>query len=695
MAGRKQKKVPRRSASTSIDNRIKINNNERMYKNRLWILPYSVLTLILTVLASGIGGRALWCDEICRIFAQRMTVSQLLAFENIRLFETQTPVGYLFMRPIQILLGMETGAFVCISLCAAIIVSATLITFEHVFGKRPPVAIALLIAINPFLIYHGSELSIYTLWAAAAALIMMLLIVHWESPRLRDTILLGIVATFFISVQFAGMFIWLGISSAVFLGTWMDFGLKKSIRRIPVLVIPAAINLPMYMAAKNVPQHLSFVTPMEWTWARLGTIFSQLSNYIVTLLPSLTGGSWLGCSLLVIGIFYLIYANRRHRYVGLIAAVMVASITLFVGYTLMRNYSILAGRYWIYASAPAQFLVAAGLYAFLNAPTYSQGFRRIGWCLTLILVVLNMIATGAVLSQEGRQAPYKKLQAYLQSLKPDRTVISVNYYENRFLGHYYPIPNNGTRISPAAWEEGAEARIRGVKKIQKLVPDAIGFVSGNDLKPEYERAGFPLNTGFVYRWSRLLKIATQLHIFPEPASELYPFALYHETREALSSIANTNGVPVSLPVSGFKAASFRNPQGELFFGLMSPSQLVLDVYIPSNNVLKSSELKLSAISYRTTQLHVTRDAQTVCLQSLNNSSTDAQGFYIPQKKQFKGLPNPDYLVEDGMQFVLVMNPQNLTIPLGRLSSGWHTITLNTAQNTPWMILAHACVPGEK
>jgi hypothetical protein len=385
------KKVPQ---TASIDNRIKINNNDRMYRNRLWILPYSALTFTLAVLASGIGGRALWCDEICRIFAQRMTISQLLAFENIRLFETQTPVGYLFMRPIQTLLGMETGAFVCIALCAAIIISATLITFEHVFGKRPPVLIALLIAMNPFLIYHGSELSIYTLWAAAAALIMMLLIVHWESPRLKETLLLGIVATFFISVQFAGMFIWLGISSAVFFGAWMDFGFKKSIRRMPVLVIPAAINLPMYIAAKNVPQHLSFVTPMEWTWTRLETIFSQLSNYILTLLPALTGGNWLGCFLLVIGLFYLIYANRKYRYVGLIASIMVASITLFVGYTLMRNYSILAGRYWIYASAPAQLLVAVGLYALLNATVYSKALRGLGWCLTSMLVALNSSFTG-------------------------------------------------------------------------------------------------------------------------------------------------------------------------------------------------------------------------------------------------------------------------------------------------------------
>jgi hypothetical protein len=234
-----------------------------------------------------------------------------------------------------------------------------------------------------------------------------------------------------------------------------------------------------------------------------------------------------------------------------------------------------------------------------------------------------------------------------------------------------------------------------VKKIQKLIPDAIGFLSSNDLKSEYERAGFSLNTGFVYRWSWLLHVATKLYVFPEPASEPYPFAFYHETPEALSSAANTNGVSVVLPVSGFKAASFRNSQGELFFGLMSLSQLELDVYIPSNSVLKSSALNLSAISYRTTQLHVTLGAQTVCVQSLNNSSTDAQGFYIPQKKQFKGLPNPDYLISDGMQFVLIMNPQNLTIPLGRLSFGWHKIMLSTSQNTPWMILSHACVPVEK
>ena len=64
---------------------------------------FALITLLLCVQSSGIAGRALWCDEILRINGQGMSVAQLMRFEHLKTFCTQTTAAYLFMRPWQLL----------------------------------------------------------------------------------------------------------------------------------------------------------------------------------------------------------------------------------------------------------------------------------------------------------------------------------------------------------------------------------------------------------------------------------------------------------------------------------------------------------------------------------------------------------------------------------------------------------------
>lgn len=658
----------------------------------MWLLPYAFITFILSLVSSGVGGRALWCDELLRIFAQRMTVSQLLAFENIRLFETQTPVGYLFMRPAQLLFGMETGAFLCIAVYGSIILVSVLLILEYILKERPHPIVSMVLATNPFLVYQSSELGLYTMWATVGALLLLILVSRWEAPRIRDFIVTGCLATFFVSVQFEGMFIWFGISAAVFLGTWWLRGFKPSLQWVPSLLLPALINLPMYIVAKDVPQHLTDSKTTDWS--RLGDMVLRIIEYTRGLLPSLTGGSWLGVLFLIMGAVIIFQKRREMRHVVIVCTVMIFSIVFYVGFLALRNYYFLAGRYWIYAVAPALVLVGVGLNELLKRTHHQKLLYPLGMGVTGMMLVLNLIGSGAVVSQAGRQAPYKKLQAYIQAQAKERTVICINYYENRFLGGYYPIPNNGTRLSPAAYEEGVEARIRGTQKILQLVPDAMVYISGEEAQQERQRAGSTGDQGFVYQPPKLIGWAHQLCLFPEPASKPYPHALCHETRATLSAKADTNGVPITLPVSGFNAVSFRNPQGELFFGLMSPSQIQIDIYVPQKVQFLPSELQIVNVSYRSSGLQLSIDGRPASLESPQLSITEAQGYYMPQKKQFKGLPDPSYLVQDGMNFVLAMQPKQLNIPLGILQPGWHTVTFVSTQKSPWLILSHNLCAGK-
>ena len=74
---------------------------------------FALVTLLLCVLSSGIAGRALWCDEILRINGQSMSVAQLMRFEHLKTFCTQTTAGYLFMRPWQLLFGWRRAVASC------------------------------------------------------------------------------------------------------------------------------------------------------------------------------------------------------------------------------------------------------------------------------------------------------------------------------------------------------------------------------------------------------------------------------------------------------------------------------------------------------------------------------------------------------------------------------------------------------
>ena len=94
-----------------------------------------VLTFLLALAGSVVGGRALWTDEILRILGQRLSVADLLAYEHLKTFCTQTPSAYLFMRPWQSLCGMETGGALLPALAGAVTVCAILFALRQVLGR--------------------------------------------------------------------------------------------------------------------------------------------------------------------------------------------------------------------------------------------------------------------------------------------------------------------------------------------------------------------------------------------------------------------------------------------------------------------------------------------------------------------------------------------------------------------------------
>jgi len=655
-------------------------------KNKLWSAPYLLFVFVLTLACSGFGGRALWVDEMLCAFTQRMSILQILSHEHLRRYDGLPPLGYLLLRPFQLIFGLETGAHIFTALCTVVIAGAVLHTLCHIIGKRPHPVVSIAVVTNPFLIWHGSEFRFYSLLAAFGSLIMCQLIVDGVPEKLKSNLCLGLLGVLFINSIYSGIFIWSFLAAMILLYVWIADSFKKALRLVPVFAIPILISLPLYIVAMRAQQHLG--TKNGITKDALMNLFPNVTNYLVKVFPMLTGCWWLGALIFAFGLFYLI-SKRQLRYEAFILCSLIAGIIPFLCFSYLRQYLMPATRYWLYAVSPVLLLVALGIHTILSVPTRKWDPAYLGRIVIAFLFIGHIVALSAIVCLDGRFPPYKKIQAYIKSLPPDRTIVTINYYDNRFLGGYYPIPNNGTRISPAAWEEGEAARLRGMKKILNLTPDALIYINGDEFYNEYNKTGCSTTNGFTHHPSITLKLAHKLHLFPEPWQKPYSISLHHMARESLSENADARKLPVTLPVSGFKAVSFRNSQGELFFGLMTPSEIRFDVYVPKTASIQSRALELSCVSYRSSTLHVSVDGKTDSAHRQLNL-THASGLYIPQKQQFKGLPNSEYLVLDGMNFVLAMRPQSLRIPLGTLDAGWHTISIGSVQNSPWIVLSHTC-----
>jgi hypothetical protein len=620
------------------------------------------------------------------------------------------------MRPWQKLLGMETGGFVLSALCGAVVTAAVLLTVRRILDRRPHGLAALLVATNPLLIYYGSELAFYSLWAAAGAVAFALLTEqcyeggNGAPPQPRTlaatlrTVALVAAGTAFIAFHFAGLFVWIGVAAAVLAIALRTGGWRLCLRRLPALAVPALLNLPMYIGASRAPEHLGTKT-MQLT--HMGAMLRDVGTYVVGLVPMLTGGWWFGIALFLVGASALLRGGAPRRRILALSVAMTASVILFLSYSHLRDYMPRVSRYWVYAVAPMLTVLAVGLQRLLTIDTARgannarfpwRGWsgRAAGWTLGLAVLAGNAIAVGALLQEEGRPHPYARLQRYLGSLPAARHVVSPNFYENRFFGGYYPIPNGGRLLSPCAWEEGRDARVRGLRDIWALAPNAVAYVTDSDRAAEFKDAGVvQLDDGFQHRWPRLLRLAWEWGLYPEPqpARPVAP-GLFHETRASLAAAAQTAGKPVVVPEPGWTLVQFRTPQNAMRFALLAgedASELELVVYVPSSAALDGNhQLELVMASYRATRLGVNVNGRAVPGTSPQLPATRARSQYLPQRQTFEGLPKPEHLLAAGMQFAVELQPATVGIALGDLPAGWSIVRLSAAQRTPWLLLSHAC-----
>lgn len=657
---------------------------------------FALITLLLCVLSSGVAGRALWCDEILRINGQSMSVTQLMRFEHLKTFCTQTTAGYLFMRPWQLLFGMETGGSIVSALSGGVITFSTLLSISFLLGwKRPHPLASLLVATNPLLIYYGSELAFYGMWAAAAAvafaLHVRLLTLDEGELRVCRWLAAGLVlaGTAVVAFHFAGIFVWSFTAAAALLCIWHAAGFRQALAFIPVYAIPVLVNLPMYIGSMRAPEHLGTKTLQL---DRLGSVVPALWSYAHRLFPALIGGRGLGVALVAVGAVSLLRASAKSRRVFMVAVVSIAAILPFLAYSHLREYMPVVARYWVCALAPALALLGAGAH-FLSAEVRRLPLRVVGWVLAAAVLCGNALVAAAMIDADWRPQPYRLMQQYMAGLPPVRNLVFPNHYESRFFSGYYALPNRGRAIFPSIWEEGEEARVDGLRAIWKLVPDAICYASSREVETELKQSGIVRSgRGFVWKPSRMMLASYKLKLHPEPPIEAEkPMFLLHETRETLAAAAEREGAPVIVPSPGWMLVNYRNAKGAMQFGLIAqgPSYPGLQVYIPkSADPGREWRLGVDLLSY----VNLALEAKTGG-RALGGShvvrKTAAESLFIPQRKGLPDLPSPDDWVRMGHQFAIHAPAETVTISLGVLPPGWHEVSLDSGRKAaPLVLTAH-------
>ena len=552
----------------------------------LWI--WSSVSFVVSLLSSSTGGRALWCDEILRINGQHYTLEQLFAFKHLHDFCTQTPTGYLFLRPFQLLLGYEFGGNLVASASAAIITACVLLTVRRFNdGRYCRWPVAAVVALNPLLIYYGSELSFYGMFAAAFAVAFALVFTLDDETGFRGQLVryigFAVAGALFITFHFAGMFVWAGFAAAVTIDRWMRGGFKAAFNRGLLLFIPMAVNIPMYLGAEGKAIHLG---TQKVDWGKLATLPGALWHYLYSLFPSFTGGSIVGVAVFAIGVYFLLLRDATRRAASYALSATLA-ILFFLGYSGLHDYVPPVARYWVYALTPVLFIVAMALEGL------AVKRRVVAFAFAGVILAANLVADSVMFFAEGRNYPYARFQAAVPSEVP--AVVYVNHYETRFFGGYYALLEGVGKAIPSYWEQGEKVRAEGLKLLNRLSPLSPVYIQDDAQEKMSIAAGWTPGKRVDATMPPTFPLAKKLNLNPEPANAAAStLRLFVPTVEELIAESEAKGEARFLPGKGWRLLQSPPKKADQpftpFLYLAPGAKAELKVYVPK--ALRGKDLTL-------------------------------------------------------------------------------------------------------
>lgn len=519
-------------------------------KRKRFPLVWAFLSFVLSLCSSSLLGRSLWCDEIIRISAQKnYTIAQLFAGDALKAFDSQSPIGYLILRPIQALLGIELGGFLVAALAAAVVVYFVLKTLDLLLGGERHWLVGAVVALNPIVIWFGSDLWMYEMFAAAFSW-WLYESVTWDDAadgRRWTLSAVSMVVSGYLTValHFSGAFIFAVTGLAVFVCEWKRHGFRSALRIGSLMAASLAANIPMYLAAQNAAAHL---VKNMFDFDAIGRIFRFLWGYVSTFATSLTGGGWLGVVLLTVGLMLLVI-RRKYRIAILFATSILAEL-VYQFYISLRGYSFPAVRFWVYAATPSMVLVGFGISCLMKKLV-------VGSALGGVVLALNVIGVLNLLTMDGRTAPYKMYADMVNGLRCTHALICPNHYDTRFFNiTEYLKPSGSHCLFPSYWEQGEPVRIQGLRLIRSVSPLSPLFLNDSSQLEWVRKAGYSSTNLILEARSPFFGWAKALRVFPEVHTANWGLSsMMMPTESELLGESEAGKTPVFVPGENWRLAS--------------------------------------------------------------------------------------------------------------------------------------------
>lgn len=538
---------------------------------------WPAITFVLSMMASGVGGRALWIDEIMRFLCQeRYTVEQLLACKHLSDFDSQSPIGYVLWRPVQSLLGIELGGALLSALAAAVFVWAALSVARRIGGGRELSRLSCaVVAISPLVVYYGGELWFYMPWAAAFTVAVDGLLA-WDggegqsAPRLVWRVLAIAAATLSVSLHFAGIFTWFVAAAAFCIVRCCSRGIAAAARSAIAVALPAMINMPLYLKAQFAAGHLdSAGAKLD----RLSSLPGFIGDYFLQIFPALGGGWWFGVALAAVGVAVLV-RRRRTSTACLLVAIALSGL-VYSSYVYLRGYTFVVARFWLCSMAGVIPLIVVGCEALSRR-------WRFGVLAPVAMLACNLVGTVAVVQMEGRTLPSLRFARELGKQTVAPAVVCPNHYDIRPFSNYAHIGGGCALLFPSYWEQGEAVRRRGLADIRRIAPLAPVFAPSGTFASLEWTPGRMLSE----RRTPIQLLAIRAHLFPEPNSfpEKGAYQVLIPEESSLVAAAEESGRPVFAPGAGWTIGQMP-PQANdrpctTFLVLQPKARGVLRVYVP-------------------------------------------------------------------------------------------------------------------
>jgi len=360
-------------------------------------------------------------------------------WHGIRFIEPNPPLFYLLLYAFMALAGTADFATRYFSLIFGVLA----VPLVYVLARRltrasgtltTPVATiaALLVAINPYQIWHSQDLRNYTVWPALslASLYLLLRVLDEDRPRFWLGYILATILSLY--THYYDVFLLAFQNVYVFATCWRRPGLLKRWIVVQAVVVAAFAPWPLFLSSRP----LTYVDITE---------VPDLPELVLRTLTHFTLGETLSQSqvtaaLPVMGLLVLlglVMAFRVQRRVFWFLALYLG-IPLLGAFVAVQIQPVFRERY-LNAMAPAYYLALAFAVAGL---TRLRAGKRVALALTLgVVLVINGVSLGQYFFNPtyAKSPDWRALARYLEAHAGPRDVI-VQTYPDPGLAHYYHGP---------------------------------------------------------------------------------------------------------------------------------------------------------------------------------------------------------------------------------------------------------------